>query len=215
MNGGDAACVDAGCMVCGANYYCVDHDEVATLPTVDQMVVAAGSSDIKDKPAVLSNFLEAGQFTNHWVAGICNEITKIPSNQDTDAAEWHYSVQGTHKRATSLTHNGEYLTMLVTWEPSDKRLLPKFDGMKVDLCKKALQAAASNTHQLEYGAFNSKSVASLKNRHAISISTPRLPDGQKQAKRGRAGNTIAFINIELGDHNKEVDLFNGNGLPPL
>jgi hypothetical protein len=214
MEGGDAACVDAGCEVCGASYYCVGYNDVATLPTLDEMVVAAGSSDIKDKPAVLTNFLEAGQFKDHWAASICNEITKIPSNQDTDAGKWYYSIQGTHKRAMSLTHDKEYLTVLVTWEPSDKRLLPKFDGMKVDLCKKALQAAAANTHQLEYGAFNSKSVASLKNRHAIAISTPRSPDTQKQSKRGRAGNTIAFINIELGDHSKEVGLFNGNGLPP-
>jgi hypothetical protein len=70
----------------------------------------------------------------------------------------------------SLTHDKEYLTVLVTWEPSNKRLLPKFDGMKVELCQKALQAAAGNTHALEYEPFNSKSVASLKNRHAISIS---------------------------------------------
>lgn len=215
MEGGDAVCADAGCLLCGANYYCVSQDSSATLPTVDQMVVLAGASEIKDKSAVLTNFLEAGQFKDHWAASICNEITKIASDQDTDAGKWHYSVQGTHKRAMSLTHDGEYLTVLVTWEPSDKRRLPQFDSMKVDLCKKALQAAAANTHELEYGAFNSKSIASLKNRHAIAISTPRLPDEKRNSKRGRAGNTIAFINIELGDHNKEVGLFNGNGLPSL
>lgn len=211
MEGGDDECHDSGCLLCGADYYCVDYSE---LPTADQMVVTAGASDIKDKPAVLTNFLEAGQFTSGWVDSICKEITKIPSDQDTEAGTWHYSVQGTHKRAMSLTHNGEYLTVLVTWEPSDKRLLPKFDGIKVDLCKKALTAAAANTHKLQYGAFNKKSVDSLKNRHAIAISTPRSPDRLRRSKRGRSGNTIAFINIELGDHSQEVGLFNGNGLPP-
>jgi hypothetical protein len=117
----------------------------AVLPTVDQMVINAGATDIKDKPAVLTNFLEAGQFKSGWVDSICKEITKIPSDQDKEARSWHYSVQGTHKRAMSLTHSGEYLTLLVTWEPSDKSLLPKFDGMKVDLCKKALEKAADNT----------------------------------------------------------------------
>jgi hypothetical protein len=184
----------------------------AVLPTVDQMVINAGATDIKDKSAVLTNFLEAGQFKSGWVDSICKEITKIPSDQDKEARSWHYSVQGTHKRAISLTHSGEYLTLLVTWEPSDKNLLPKFDGMKVDLCKKALEKAADNTHKLQYGAFNSKSVESLKNRHGVAISTPRSPD-RLRSKRGRSGDTIAFINIELGDHNKEVGLFNGNGLP--
>jgi hypothetical protein len=214
MEGGDGTCVDAGCEVCGANYYCVGQDDAATLPPLDQMVVLASASDIKGKRAILDNFLEAGQFKDGWVNNICNEITKIPSDQDANAGKWYHSIQGTHKSAMSLTHNGEYLTMLVTWEPSDKRLLPKFDSMKVDLCKKALQAAADNTHTLEYGAFNLKSVSSLKNRHAISVSTPSSPSRMAKSKRGRAGNTIAFINIELGDHNKEVGLFNGNGLPP-
>jgi hypothetical protein len=211
MLDGDGACNDGGCELCGANYYCVDFSE---FPTLEQMVVTAGATDIKDKPAVLTNFLEAGQFKSGWVDSICKEITKIPSDQDKEARSWHYSVQGTHKRAMSLTHSGEYLTLLVTWEPSDIRLLPKFDGIKVDLCKKALEKAADNTHKLQYGAFNRKSVESLKNRHAIAISTPRSADRLKRSKRGRSGNTIAFINIELGDHNKEVGLFNGNGLPP-
>ena len=214
MDGGDALCVDEGCEVCGASYYCVGQDDIATLPPLDQMVVLASASDIKDKRAILDNFLEAGQFKDGWVDSICKEITKIPSDQDTDAGKWHNSIQGTHKSAMSLTHEGEYLTMLVTWEPSDRRLLPKFDGMKVDLCKKALQAAAENTHELEYGAFNLKSVYSIKNRHAIAISMPPQASRAAKSKRGRAGNTIAFINIELGDHNKEVGLFNGNGLPP-
>ena len=87
-----------------------------------------------------------------------------------------------------------------------------FDKEKVGLCKKALQEAAENTNQLQYGAFNSKSVLSIKNRQKVAIQTPKTKD-RKNAKRGRNGNTIAFINIELGDHNKEVGLFNSNGLP--
>ncbi|KAH5246875.1 hypothetical protein HBI71_178990 [Parastagonospora nodorum] len=213
MEGGDAACGDAGCTVCGADYYCVGHDDWKH-PPLEKMVVTAGAKDIPGKRAILTNFLEPGQFKDHWAADICKEITKIPSDQDTNAGKWHYSIQGTHKKVMSLSHEGEYLTILVTWEPSDKRLLPKFDDVKVDLCKKALNEATQNTHKLEYGAFNTKSVLSLKNRHDIAISTPRSTDGGRQSKRGRAGNTIAFINIELGDHNKEVGLFNGNGLPP-
>jgi hypothetical protein len=46
-----------------------------TLPTVEQMVINAGATDIKDKPAVLTNFLEAGQFKSGWVDSICKEIT--------------------------------------------------------------------------------------------------------------------------------------------
>jgi hypothetical protein len=80
-----------------------------------------------------------------------------------------------------------------------------FDSMKVNLCKKALQAAAENTHNLSYGAFDSKTVKSLKNRHAISISTP---NSERRRRR-----QIAFMNIELGNHNKGVALFNSNREP--
>lgn len=210
MEGGDGDCSDAGCNVCSHTYYCTGPDDRHRLPTVEEMVVIAGSSDIKDKPAVLTNFLEADHLKNKWADHICKQITSVPSDQDIEAGSWFYSIQGTHKRAMSLTHNGEFLTVLATWEPSEKRLLPMFEDMKVDLCRKAIQAASENVHNLEYGAFGLKSVRTAKNRHAISISTP--PTGAK-SKRGRSGNTIAFINIELGDHNKEVGLFNGNGLP--
>ncbi|KAF1956340.1 hypothetical protein CC80DRAFT_446192 [Byssothecium circinans] len=178
------------------------------------MVIIAGASDLKDKPPILTNFLEPGQLKDSWIDRICKEITKVPSNQDTDAGKWHYGVQGTHKKAISLVHDKRYLDLLVTWEPSDKRLLPIFDSKKVELCTKALQSAAENTHSLAYSAFNAKSVKSVKNRHTISIATPSSGNGKGKSKRGRAGDTIAFINIELRDHNKEVGLFNNNGLAP-
>jgi hypothetical protein len=62
MEGGDGTCVDAGCEVCGANYYYIGQDDAATLPPLNQMVVLASASDIKGKRAILDNFLEAGQF---------------------------------------------------------------------------------------------------------------------------------------------------------
>ncbi|KAH7088381.1 hypothetical protein FB567DRAFT_441659 [Paraphoma chrysanthemicola] len=213
MKGGDADCHNVGCNVCAYDYYCTTVDDKNVLPKPEEMLIIAGASDITGLPAVLTNFLEAGQLRNQWAKHICKEITKVPSDQEFEAGVWHYSIQGTHKRVMSLTHDGECLTMLVTWEPSEIRLLPMFDSMKMDLCTKAIEKAAGNTHTLEYGAFDLKSVAAIKNRHAVSISTPGSKRGGGKTKRGRSGNTVAFINIELGDHNKEVGLFNGNGMP--
>ncbi|KAH8722554.1 hypothetical protein GQ44DRAFT_622297, partial [Phaeosphaeriaceae sp. PMI808] len=208
-------CATQGCVVCGWTYYCVGQDDQnRILPTPNDKVVIAGATDIKGRPAILTNFLEPSQFKNRRIDRICTEITKVPSNQDTQGGKWHYGVQGTHKRAISLIYDKRYLDLLATWEPTDKRLLPQFESQKVDLCKKALQSAADNTHSLAYGAFNAKSVASVKNRHTIAISTPPFNGDTKSSKRSRAGNIIAFINTELGDHNKDVGLFNANGLLP-
>ncbi|KAF2686075.1 hypothetical protein K458DRAFT_299134 [Lentithecium fluviatile CBS 122367] len=213
---GDADCFDESpdneCPVCAWDYYCAGPSNRG-VPSLDQMVIIAGAEDVKGREIVLTNFMEGDQMRNEWASIICPNITAVKSDQDTEAGIWHFTVQGTHKRAMSLTHKGEFLDMLVTWEPTETFLLPKFDDVKVDLCKTALGKASENYHELHYGAFNSKWVKSMKNRHSISISTPTVDPVTKKTKRGRSGDTIAFINIEFGDHNKDIGLFNGNGLP--
>jgi hypothetical protein len=44
------------------------------------MVILASASDIKVKQAVLTNFVEASQWKDYWIAAICNDITKILSD---------------------------------------------------------------------------------------------------------------------------------------
>jgi len=212
--GGNDICSDKGCGVCGWQNYCTVQNEKQQLPKIDQMVIVGNSSDIPGKPKVLTNFLEGRQLEDNWADIICAEATNVPSDQDVQAGSFYHSIQGTHKRAMSLTHEGEFLTMLVTWAPSNKRLLPLFESMKKELCKKAMNEAARHVHTLRYGFWNGKSVRTVKNRHHLQIQTP--PTGPARlSKRGRTGNTIALINIELGDHNKDVELFKGNGLPAI
>lgn len=215
-NNGEADCwaADPTCVVCSHTYYCANLPSLK-LPTVDEMVIDAGGFDVKGKPMILTNFMEGSQLKDQWAPVICPDITNVRSDQDEEAGIWHWTVQGTHKRVMSLTHKGEFLDMLVTWVPNHKALLPQFDSMKVDLCKKAFELAAQNYHQLHYGSkiFHDQWVPAVKNRHSISISTPPLEVNGRKLKRGRAGDTIAFINIEFGDHNKDILNFKGTGLP--
>ncbi|KAF2500907.1 hypothetical protein BU16DRAFT_569229 [Lophium mytilinum] len=196
-----------------ARQSCSDIKCIGDTP-VSQMVVMEEASEVPrhERPetrAVLTNFLEKDQLEDQWLDPICKQITDVDSHQEIEAGSFYYGIQGTHKRALSLTHKGEYLDLMVTWEPTEPQLLPLFDNVKVDLCKKAISnATGKDTHTLHYGAMNIE--------QEIQIQTPPVAEKRSLTgvtRRGRWGNTIAIINIELGDHNKEVDLFNGNGLP--
>ncbi|KAF2106686.1 hypothetical protein BDV96DRAFT_590704 [Lophiotrema nucula] len=168
------------------------------------MIYGIRSDDGGKKP-VLTNFLESSQLTNGWADIICKNITDVPSNQYAPMGDWHYTIQGSHKKGQDLVHSGRFLYMQVTWRPSDTDILPLFDGMKVDLCKGAMNAA-SNNYNTQWYQFDMSVAFSVKNYHEIAISTPIEGNGYSK--------TIASLTMVLSDDDGTADKrWNGNGQP--
>lgn len=205
MEEGDGKCGTQGCVVCGADYYCVDHDElISSAPHVDQLLFLDDASDASNVPLIPTNFMETGNFDNLWSKPVCEVATVVASDQIEQGGMFTYNVQATHKEGITLIHKGKMLSLLVTWQPTDKTFLPLYD--KVDLCRRGIHEAAQSYHELKYGAFNLQTAFSVKNTHDIQIQLPT-------SRIGKAGRTIATMRIEIRDRNDDIEVFGGDGQP--